>query len=176
VGDVVSANQVLYEVADLSRLWLDMTVYPKDLSRVHLGQRITFQSDSLAGRVFAGRVNFIQSDASEQSQIFIVRAFLDNTSHWLKPGMFGQATIEQAASQSLPFVSEDAVQTYGKETYVFVPTSREGQYRKQPIVVDDKVDGGYLVKSGLEVGQQVVSKGSFTLKAELLKSQFGEGE
>ena len=176
VGDVVSADQVLYEVSDLSRLWLDITIYPKDLSHVHLGQRIIFQSDSIPGHVFIGHVNFIQSNASEQSQTFLVRAFVNNANHLLKPGMYGQATIEQTVNQSLPFVSEDAVQTDGKETYVFLPTDQEGQYRKQAIVLDDKVDDGYLVKEGLAVGQKVVSKGSFTLKAELLKRQLGEDE
>ncbi len=57
------------------------------------------------------------------------------------------------------------------------PRAKEkGQYQKQTVELGSKVAGGYLVQSGVEAGDRIVGKGSFTLKAEMLKSQFSEEE
>lgn len=173
VGDTVSPEQTLYEVADLSQVWLDLTIYANEVAKLHPGSPVLFQSDSLPGRVFKGTVNYIQPGATPQSQTFLVRAFLDNASGLLKPGMFGQASIQRHEAESLPFVPESAIQTYGKETFVFVPGA-PGQYRKQTIRKGTPVEDGYLVEEGLAAGTRVVGKGSFTLKAEMLKHEFAE--
>lgn len=175
VGDTVSPEQTLYEIADLSQVWLDLTIYANEVAKLRPGSPVSFQSDSLPGRVFNGTVNYIQSEAMPKSQTFLVRAFLNNASGLLKPGMFGQATIQQTEGQSMPFVPESAIQTYGKETFVFVPVG-QGQYRKQTVRKGTAADGGYLIEQGLEAGTKVVGKGGFTLKAEMLKREFAEEE
>ena len=175
LGDMVTPETIMYEVADLSQVWLDITVYPKDLSAVRVGQTVSFTSDSLPGRVFIGRINYVQPAAEEASQTYVARAYLDNSSGILKPGMFGQARLDLAARQSRPFVPEEAVQKYGKETFVFVRLGNN-RFRKQTIQLGDPVAGGYLVNTGVQAGDQIVGKGSFTLKAEMLKSQFAEEE
>jgi membrane fusion protein, heavy metal efflux system len=173
VGDMVTPDETLYEVADLSQVWLDMTIYPKDLTYVREGQQITFVSDSLPGQSFLGRINYVQPMASEPSETFLARAYFSNPGGLLRPGMFGKVSIRQVSGQILPFIPEAAVQKYGKETFVFIPQG-EGHFRKQIVLLGDQVPGGYLVQQGLQPGEKVVGKGSFTLKAEMLKSQFGE--
>ncbi len=173
LGEVVSPDQPLYEVADLAQVWLDLTIYPKDFPSIHEGQMVRFVSDSLPEKTFLGRVNYIQTGASETTQTFVARAYLANPGNILKPGMFGQAVIQQEARETLPFVPEESVQKYGKETFVFIPQG-QGRYKKQVVVLGNQVAGGYLVKQGVQAGAQVVGKGSFTLKAEMVKSQFGE--
>lgn len=175
VGDTVTPDQILYEVADLSQVWLDLTIYANEVANIKLGSLLTFQSDSLPGKVFRGRINYSQPGASQQSHTFLVRAFLDNPAYLLKPGMFGQATINQSHSQLLPFLPKEAVQTYGKESFVFIPIG-SGRYRKQTITPGASVNEGYLIKKGLIPGQQVVGAGSFILKAEMLKNEFEEDE
>ena len=175
LGDMVTPETVMYEVADLSQVWLDMTVYPKDLSTIHPGQIITFTTDSLPGRPFTGRINYIPPGALEASQTYIARAYLDNASGLLKPGMFGQVRIEQTTLQTKSYVPEKAVRKYGREFFVFIPLG-SNRFRKQTIEPGEKVDGGYLISAGLKPGEKVVSQGSFTLKAEMLKSQFSEEE
>lgn len=175
VGDVVTSDMVLYEVADLSQVWLDITVYPTDLSLVRVGQEVVFTTDSLPGRTFLGRVNYIPPATQEVSQTYVARAYLDNSLGLLKPGMFGQAKIEQSTQQTKPFIPEEAVQKYGRETFVFVQLDKN-RFRKQTVQLGEKVGNGYVVNTGLKTGDQIVGKGSFTLKAELLKSQFAEEE
>jgi cobalt-zinc-cadmium efflux system membrane fusion protein len=175
LGDMVTPDKTLFEVANLSQLWLDLTVYPKDLSHIHTGQAVTFQSDSLPGKTFSGRIDYLPPAASTSSQTFTARANLTNKNGLLRPGMFGIAHIQQPSGIAKPFLPESAVQTYGKDTFVFLDLG-QGQYRKVSIQLGIAIPGGYLVESTIHEGDRVVSKGSFNLKAEMLKSQFGEKE
>ena len=175
LGDMVTADMVMYEVADLSQIWLDIAVYPKDLTSVQMGQTVLFTTDSMPGKGFIGRVDYIQPGVNEASQTYVARAFIDNAGRQLKPGMFGEVKIEQSVKQTKPFVPEAAVQKYGRETFVFIPLG-DNRFRKQTILLGDKVADGYLVTGGLQIGEKLVGKGSFTLKAEMLKSQFAEEE
>lgn len=175
VGDMVNPDVPLYEVANLSQMWLDLTIYPKDLPSIHLGQSIVFQSDSLPGHSYNGRIDYIPPSASPQTQTFTARAYLHNPNGQLRPGMLGVAYIQQPGNKSMPFLPEAAVQTYGKETFVFRALG-QGRYQKVTIRKEKTVPGGYLVNGPIRVGERIVSQGSFNLKAELLKSQFGEEE
>lgn len=175
LGDMVNPEETLYEVADLNRVWLDITLYPQNIEQVKLGQKVSFTSDALPDQIFTGTINYLQPVAMEASQTFIARAFLDNPKLLLKPGVLGQATIQTGAHSSQPFVPEMAVQRYGKETFIF-KVKKNGQYLKQTVELGDKVADGYLVQSGVKAGDKIVGKGSFTLKAEMLKSQFSEEE
>ena len=60
VGDVVNPSQILYVVADLSQVWLDIAVYDKDLDKIKEGQPVTFRSDSVPGTTFTGQINYIE--------------------------------------------------------------------------------------------------------------------
>lgn len=90
----------------------------------------------------------------------------------LKPGMLGQVRISSQRHQSYPFVPEIAVQKYGKEFFVFIDKDN-GLYQKRPIELKEQVSDGYLVAEGLQIGDKIVNQGSFTLKAEMLKSVLG---
>lgn len=174
-GDMVNPEETLYEVVDLNQVWLDITLYPKDIEQVKLGQRVTFISDGLPDKTFSGTINYLQPAALESSQTFVARVFLDNPGLVLKPGFLGQAVIQTEAHVPQPFIPEEALQTYGKETFVFLVKGK-GKFQKHTVELGNKVTGGYLVVNGLKAGDKVVGKGSFTLKAEMLKSQFGEEE
>lgn len=175
LGAMVTPETPLYEVADLSQVWLDVTVYPKDLGTIRPGQTVRFTSDSLPNQVFIGQINYIPPAASELSQTFTARAFLSNPNGILKPGTFGQVAIQQQGQQSKPFVPKEAVQKYGREAFVFRVLA-PGKYQKQTVQLGAPVTGGYLVNAGVKPGDQIVGRGSFTLKAEMLKSQFAEEE
>lgn len=173
VGDVVAVQQTLYEVADLSQVWLDITIYDKDLPRVKEGQIATFVSDSMPGKLFAGPISYIRPSTGDNTRTFLARVILKNSALSLKPGMFGQVKIQEPAFAGQVFVPAEAVQTFGKEVFVFIDLGNS-RYRKQHIQLGRKVEGGFLVESGLGSGDRVVTQGSFNLKAAVLKSQFAE--
>jgi cobalt-zinc-cadmium efflux system membrane fusion protein len=168
VGDVVSNTEPLYVVGDLSHVWLDIAVYDKQLQSIKEGDQVTFTSDSLPGRTITSHISYIKPSTEDASGTFVARAILDNQRMDLKPGMIGQVKIQNREVRRLPFIPEDALQKYGNEQFVFV-VDADGSYKKQVVQPVKKVEGGFLVDNGIKAGQQIVGKGSFTLKAELLK-------
>jgi cobalt-zinc-cadmium efflux system membrane fusion protein len=173
VGAIVTTDEVLYEIQDLSNLWLDITLYSNNINKVQKGQLVQFTSDSIQGKVFEGKVDYIQPISDDLSQTFIARVFLDNSLGLLKPGMFGNAVIKSDVKEKKAFLPEEAVQTYGKETFVFLNLG-DNKFKKTPVELGEKVQGGYYVNSGVQAGDIIVTQGSFTLKAEMLKSEFEE--
>jgi cobalt-zinc-cadmium efflux system membrane fusion protein len=173
VGAIVSTDEVLYEVQDLSKLWLDITLYSNNINKVQKGQIVQFTSDSIQGKVFEGKVDYVQPVSDDVSQTFVARVFLDNSLGLLKPGMFGNAVIKSDVKEKKVFLPDAAVQKYGKETFIFLNLG-DNKFKKIPVVLGEKISGGYYVNSGVQAGDVVVTKGSFTLKAEMLKSEFEE--
>ncbi len=172
VGDVVTPIEPLYVVADLSQVWLDIAVYDKDLEKIKVGEAIVFHSDSIPGLELTGTISYIQPVVGDTAKTFLARAILPNAKLILKPGMFGQVEITAASDKQYPYVPDRALQKYGDDQFVFVEQA-EGSFEKRKIKLGDRLDDGYLVNDGIAAGENVVGKGSFKLKSELLKSEIG---
>ena len=175
VGDMVTPETVMYEVADLSQVWLDMTIYPQDIEEVRAGQPLTFTTDSVPGKVFSGQVDYVQPSAQSGNATYVARAYLHNPDALLKPGIYGQARIDRQLTENRLIVPEAAVQRYGRETFVFTPVGNN-RFHKQTVILGEKVTDGFVLREGLSADAQVVGNGSFVLKAELLKTQFAESD
>lgn len=175
VGDVVSNTEPLYVVGDLSHVWLDIAIYDKQLQSVKVGDAVSFMTDSIPGRSMSGRIDYIKPSVEENSSTFVARAVLDNPRLELKPGMVGQVTIRNQHASSAPFIPEQSLQHLGNESFVFL-VEPNGSFKKQLVEPGKKVAGGYLVYEGLHVGQRIVGEGSFTIKAEMLKSKMSGEE
>lgn len=175
LGDVVNTTEPLYVVADLSEIWLDITIYDKDLARVAIGEPVTFSADSLPGRQFNGHISYIQPLAGDTTRTFLARAVLPNKEILLKPGMFGTAVIHTKKGESLPYLPDNTIQRYGKEIFAFIDLGN-GHYVKKQVELANRILDGYLIRNGISVGDKVVSTGSLTLKAELLKRLNGGEE
>ncbi len=172
VGDVVNPSQPLYVVADLSEVWLDITVYDKDLENIKQGEPVRFQSDSLRNLKVEGKITYIQPSAGENTRTFLARASLPNPRTQLKPGMFGQVSIKTAEGTRKPFLPDSAIQKNGADTFVFVDEG-SNSFQKRTIQLGERLGDGYLVNDGLHSGERIVENGSFQLKSELLKAQVG---
>ncbi|MBX9687468.1 MAG: efflux RND transporter periplasmic adaptor subunit [Candidatus Obscuribacterales bacterium] len=174
LGDVVTADQPLYVVADLSKVWLDVAVYDKDLDSISVGEKVSFKSDSLAGRVFEGEISYIPPSANNM-RTFTARAVFPNPGLVLKPGMFGRAVIVRSRSNRHPYLPDSAIQKFGNETFVFCDLG-DNKYRKRVVQLGSRLGDGYSAASGVESGERVVVEGSFKLKSEMLKGQMADGD
>jgi cobalt-zinc-cadmium efflux system membrane fusion protein len=172
LGDVVNTTAPLYVVADLSEVWLDINIYDKDIANINIGQPVTFKSDSIAGRTFQGRVNYIQPQAGN-GRTFIARAVFQNPTRILKPGMFGQVELSKVSSSMGAYVPDSALEKYNGEDFVFVDKGN-GRFEKRKVELADRTSDGYLIRSGLQSGERIVTAGAITLKAELFKNQSGQ--
>jgi cobalt-zinc-cadmium efflux system membrane fusion protein len=99
-------------------------------------------------------------------------AELENDDAHYKPGMFVWVDLPQGQSRDVPTVPAAAVLRHEGQAFVFVPEG-EGRYRRVNVETGAEADDRLEVKSGLDVGQQVVAKGAFTLKSELLLEDEG---
>jgi cobalt-zinc-cadmium efflux system membrane fusion protein len=104
-----------------------------------------------------------------------VRIEVPNAGNELKPEMYATGDIELGGSSRSIFIPEGAQQEINGQKSVFVQT-RPGRFEVRPIETGRTIEGALLVTSGLKPGEQVVTKGSFVLKSQLLKSSLAEGE
>jgi RND family efflux transporter MFP subunit len=170
-GEVVEANRELLRVADLSTVWVVGQVFEKDLSRVRVGSGATVTSDAYPGRVFRGRVTYVDPQLDPATRTAQVRVELANPGQALKLGMYvgvGFGALG-AAEATAPTIPASAVQSVGGRTVVFLATPDPNTYVMRPVRLGAESGGRFPVLEGLFVGDRVVTGGSFMLRAEWLK-------
>lgn len=175
VGSMVTTETVLYEIADLKKVLLEASVYASDQSLVKTGQKVEFESESLPNKKFLGEISFLDPNINSETKTFTARIIISNPKLELKSGMFGKVTIIGKSMYTKPFITENSLQNNGDEKFIFLDLGN-GKYKKKPVSIDQKYDGGYLISNGVNTGDKVVIQGAFTLKAETLKAQYAEEE
>lgn len=170
-GEVVEANKEILRVADLSNVWVVAQVFEKDLARVRVGSGASVTSDAYPGRVFRGRVTYVDPQLDTATRTAQVRVEVSNPGQALKLGMyvgvgFGALGTAEATAPTVP---ASAVQTVGGRAVVFLATTDPSVYRMRPVRLGAEAGGRYPVLEGLFVGDRVVTAGSFMLRAEWLK-------
>ncbi|WDS38004.1 efflux RND transporter periplasmic adaptor subunit [Pseudoxanthomonas sp.] len=167
VGGGAAEGQALFEVANLSRVWGDLTLFGADVHQVQAGQRVTVSrlyDGSHAGtaieRVLPGTV--------AASQSAVARATLDNADGQWRPGMAVTARIAIRTRQAALVVPRAAVQTMDGVDAVFV---RSGDtYTVHPVTLGERDAHHVEVLSGLKAGEAVVVAQSYLIKADIEKS------
>ena len=163
-GLYVQAGTELFQLADLSSVWVLVEVHEGDLSRVRLGQQATFETSSAPGQRFAGRVQFIYPGLNTGSRTLQARIELGNPKLELRPGMFGDVTLETGAAEAV-VIPADALVDTGDHRYVFVD---RGGGRFEPRAVRTGASGGgkVAILEGLADGERVVTRANFLLDSE----------
>ena len=93
-GMYVDTGTPIYEIADLSKVWVRLDAYESDMARVRYRQDVTFTTEAYPGETFHGRVAFIEPTLNPTTRTVKIRVNVDNPGGRLKPGMFVRATIE----------------------------------------------------------------------------------
>jgi cobalt-zinc-cadmium efflux system membrane fusion protein len=170
-GEVVEANKMLLRVADLSTVWVIGQVYEKDLARVRVGSGASVTSDAYPGRVFRGRVSYVDPRLDPATRTAQVRVELANPGQALKIGMFVGVSFGAlgAAEATAPTVPAAAVQNMNNRQVVFLATQDPNVFIMRSVRVGPEANGRRPVLEGLFVGERVVTEGSFMLRAEWLK-------
>ena len=170
-GEVIEANKELMRVTDLSTVWVVGQVYEKDLATIRVGSGANVTSDAYPGRVFRGRVSYVDPKIEPATRTAQVRIELANPGQMFKIGMYvnvGFATLG-VAEKTMPVVAKDAVQNIGNQQVVFVATDKPAEFALRPVRLGPERNGFYPVLEGLNSGERVVTQGSFLLRAEWLK-------
>jgi len=173
-GEVVMMGKEMFRVADLTSVWVIAQIYEKDFQTVNIGTPAVVTTSAYPGRVFNGRVSYIDPRVDPQTRTAQVRVELGNPREALRLGMFVDVNFSgavQAASsaQTLPAVPRSAVQSIGPKQIVYVATDRPGSFVQREVSVGQEVNGMLPVYNGVSAGERVVTEGSFLLRAESLK-------
>jgi cobalt-zinc-cadmium efflux system membrane fusion protein len=170
-GEVIEANKEVLRVADLSTVWVVGQVYEKDLARVRTGSGASITSDAYPGRVFRGRISYVDPQLDLATRTAQVRIELANPGQALKLGMYVNVALGAlgGAEATGPVVPASAVQHMNNQQVVFVATGAPNIFALRPVRLGPEANGYYPVLEGLTVGERVVTEGSFMLRAEWLK-------
>lgn len=170
VGDHVNMGDILFEVVDLSHLWVMFDAYEQHLSWIEVGDQVSFTVASLPGEAFDAKVNFIDPFIDPQTRVAKVRAEVSNSSRKLKPEMFVRGTVraETASSQGKGLlVPESAVLWTGKRSLVYVkrPDVEQPVFEYREVELGSLAGDYFVVEKGLEAGEEVVTNGTFSIDA-----------
>ncbi|HJQ34571.1 MAG TPA: efflux RND transporter periplasmic adaptor subunit [Pyrinomonadaceae bacterium] len=170
-GEVVEANREILRVADLSTVWVVGQVYEKDLARIRVGSGASVTSDAYPGRLWRGRVTYVDPQLDASTRTAQVRVEVANPGQALKLGMYVNVGFGATgtAEATAPTVPASAVQTFAGRTFVFLATEDPNTYVMRPVRLGAETAGRFPVLEGLNVGDRVVAEGSFMLRAEWLK-------
>ena len=166
-GQILSTEQTPIMVVDASSLWVFGQVYEKNADLVAVGQPARFDTVDAA---VDGKIDWVASRLDRETRTLKVRALIDNSSHNIKAGQYGDLTITRQVADPVPLVPVDAVQTINGQTHVFVPGDKDDEYRAQEVQTGEEANGLIEIKSGLQIGASVVTSGAFDLKSALTAS------
>jgi membrane fusion protein, heavy metal efflux system len=170
-GEVIAADKELLRIADLSTVWIQGQVYEKDLAKVVVGSGANITVDSYPGRVFRGRVSYIDPTLDPSTRTAQARIELPNPGQALKIGMFANVAFAAlGVTDTVAVIPKAAVQTVNNRQVVFVETGEGNVFAMRPVKLGAETNGIYSVLEGVSPGQRIVTSGSFMLRAEWLKT------
>lgn len=172
LGEVISDSDHQITIADLSKLWANLTVYQKDLDKIRVGQKVTISAGPDTKKV-EGKISFISPIVNEKTRTTIARVVLDNHDDFWRPGLFVNGKVIIGDKTVSVYVPKTALVNFENRTVLFVK-HKEG-FEPQPVTIGRSNTKAVEIVAGLKPGQNYVSKGGFTLRAELQKEAFGEG-
>lgn len=180
-GAGIEAGKPLFTVADISTLWIIANVPEAQVGSLRVGTPAEARAAALGEGVIAGRVAYIDPVLNKETRTARVRVEVTNRQERLKVGMFVEVGFEAGSAapgdsvEKELVIPEEAVQRINERTVVFLPKEGEkGHFEARDVGLGGAAGGYQRVISGLKSGERIVSKGSFTLKTQLLKGEMGE--
>ena len=163
-GDYVQEGNVLYDIADFSTLWALGEFFENDVWNINVGNKTKFKVDSRPDEVFTGVIQYIYPVVDKTKRTVKVRAIVNNSSGKLKPNMFGEISIQKSFGKGIKIPSSAVVMT-GEKNIVWLKVE-ENTFEPRLVELGEKFGDYYQVKSGLNVGDEIVVSGAFLLDSE----------
>ncbi len=175
-GAGIEAATPIFTISNLGTVYVIANVPESNIARLNIGAVAEIRSPAIGN--MNGRISYIDPRLDETTRTGRVRVEVPNTGGKLRAGMFAEigfyAGTNAATGEELAVRSE-AIQREGDKTIVFIPKDDEpGAFEVREIEIGAETEGYTTVLSGLKLGEKVVTKGSFVLKAQLQKGDLGE--
>lgn len=168
MGDYVSAGTVLYEVSDLSRVWVLFDAYESDLPFLKQGDKISFTIQALPGNSFVGTIRFIDPVIDPVNRVAKARIEISNPGGKLKPEMFATGIVKSnlAEYKGKLVIPVSAVLWTGKRSIVYVKQpGDEPIFHLRELELGPKLGQNFVVLNGLTDGEEIATQGAFSIDA-----------
>ncbi len=167
IGELVDSKSEVFTLADLSSVWVDISVYQKDLAHVRKGMGVTISAG--AGMPHAqGTITYMAPVVDQKTRTALARVVLPNPDGRLRPGLFVSAEIALGQESAAVVIPKSAVQRMDEEPVVFLDEA-EG-FTPALVSLGRSNQSHVEILSGLAAGQRYVTQGAFELKAKIVTS------
>jgi len=165
-GSAIKAGDLLYRIADLSRVWVEAHIYEYELPWIKLGQETEMTLPYLPGTVFHGQVSYIYPYMQEKTRDVVIRLEFANPEQQLKPDMYADVRIKTNPGPAGLIIPAEAVIRSGERNLVFVSRG-DGKFTPRVVVLGLTLNDGMVqILTGLAAGEVVVTSGQFLLDSE----------
>ncbi|MDR1974098.1 MAG: efflux RND transporter periplasmic adaptor subunit [Bacteroidales bacterium] len=166
-GDYVSQGSVLFDLSDLSSVWLVFDVYEADLPYLKIGDLVTYTLQALPEKTFTGRLSLIEPVLDKTTRTAKVRVEAANPQGLLKPEMYAQAIVSAKliSRKNEIVIPKTAILWTGRRSIVYVKQSDESSFQLREITLGASLGDAYVVLSGLSEGEEIVTDGVFAMDA-----------
>ena len=168
-GDYVSQGAVLFDIANLSKVWAMFDAYETDLPFLSKGDPVTFTMQAFPGKAFKGRIAFIDPIVNPTSRTSRVRVEVANPGMELKPEMYATAIVDAPLKgyKDQIVVPQTAVLWTGKRSIVYVkqPDTTTPTFLMREVELGPSLGNAYVILKGLADGEEIVTNGVFSIDA-----------
>lgn len=166
-GDYINPGSVLYSISNMNKLWAVFEAYEADLPFLQEGDVLEYTLQSIPGKVYRGKISFINPIIDATSRTAKIRVEADNKDQALKPEMYATATVQAPVREhnNQLVIPKSAVLWTGKRSVIYVkqPHTNTPAFKMREIVLGPSLGDKYVVTSGLEDGEEIVTRGVFTV-------------
>jgi Cu(I)/Ag(I) efflux system membrane fusion protein len=163
-GMKVMAGEKLFDVADLSMIWVTADIYEYELPLLKVGDPATIQLSYFPGRQFSSRIDYIYPTLSGDTRTAKARFIIPNPGGELKPQMFTNVELQVSLGPKLA-VPEDAVLDTGLRQIVYVDKGN-GYFEPREVRIGVRAEKLVEVTAGLKAGDKVASAANFLIDSE----------
>ncbi|MBI5321599.1 divalent metal ion exporter adaptor subunit IhpB [Bradyrhizobium sp.] len=166
LGEYVSEQKPAFVIADLSTVWVDFSVYRRDLKRVSIGDEVLLDPAD-GGQPIEAKISYLSPVGSSDTQSALARAIVSNRDQRLRPGLFITGRLTLSAKKVNVAVKSSALQTVENRTVVFV---RNGEkFEARDVEIGDRDKELVEITFGVIDGETYAARNSFIVKAEMAK-------
>lgn len=174
LGKAIDTMDDTFVIGDLSQVWMLASMRQDQLGPLHMGQSVRVTVAGVAGQQFEGKISNLGQELDPSTRTMAVRIALSNSGNVLRPGMLATAEVPGSARKMTVFVASDAVQQVDGQDVVFVRVAPD-RFAVRAVEVAQTSNGQTPILQGLKGDEQVVVRGSFVLKSQLLRAALDEG-
>lgn len=163
-GMYITPEMELYHIADLSRVWILVTLYEYDIAIIAKGDKVDIQLPYQPGTTIKGEISYVYPEVDSDTRTAKARIELSNVGETLKPGMFANVEIKKSLGEAV-VVADDAVIDTGTRKIVFTKGSQT-KFEPKEVKIGPRVGNQFVILDGLSGGEAVVSSAHFLIDAE----------